>query len=92
MTASQKYKDKYWSISGKVKIINSNGDYIDIYDKTLAYDISDAINIRCYTKSDLQKQDLLKIKKEDTINLWGKCTQVSEILGYTITIEELFSL
>lgn len=88
MSANNKYNGKHLDIVGIVENINSNGDYIDISNGQKKSNLLDVV-IRCYTKSDAQKQTLLEIKKGDSIKLVGKCTDVSETTGYSIDIEEL---
>lgn len=84
--AQDKYKGKYVKLTGRLGNIDSNCDYIDIYD---ANDEFAFTGVQCYTKNDKQKKKIKKMKKGDTIIVKGKITDVGEILGYSLDIKSL---
>lgn len=85
MNASDKYKGQYLEITGKLSVIDSNGKYISITpDDPFAI-----LGVQCYIKSDEQK-DAIKTKSiGDSITVKGKCTDVGEVLGYSLDIDSV---
>lgn len=85
MNASSKYKDQYIEVTGKLSNIDSSGKYISLYpDDDFAI-----IGVQCYIKNDEQKQVISKMSKGDTVTLKGKCTDVGEVLGYSLDIDSI---
>lgn len=85
MNASDKYKDQYIEVTGKLSNIDSSGKYISLYpDDDFAI-----IGVQCYIKDDEQKQVISKMSKGDTVTLKGKCTDVGEVLGYSLDIDSI---
>ena len=85
MNASDKYKDQYIEVTGKLSNIDSSGKYISLYpDDDFAI-----IGVQCYIKNDEQKQVISKMSKGDTVTLKGKCTDVGEVLGYSLDIDSI---
>ena len=86
MNASDKYKNQYIEITGKLQSIDSDGKYISVLPENEEFAI---IGVSCYIKSDEQK-DVIKTKTMgDTITLRGKCTSVGEVLGYSLDIDSI---
>ena len=85
MGASDKYKGKYLEITGKLSNIDAAGKYIDL----MADGDFEIIGVQCYIKSDDQKAQIASMSKGDTVTLKGKCTDVGEVLGYSLDIEEI---
>lgn len=85
MGASDKYKGKYLEITGKLSNIDAAGKYIDL----MADGDFEIIGVQCYIKSDDQKSKIASMSKGDTVTLKGKCTDVGEVLGYSLDIEEI---
>lgn len=85
MGASDKYKGKYLEITGKLNNIDAAGKYIDL----MADGDFEIIGVQCYIKSDDQKAKIASMSKGDTVTLKGKCTDVGEVLGYSLDIEEI---
>lgn len=87
MSASEKYKDKYIEVTGRLSNIDSSGSYIDI---TTDEDFA-IMGIQCYLEkgNDEQKQKVLSLKIDDTITVRGKCTDVGEVLGYSLDIDSI---
>lgn len=85
MGASDKYKGKYLEITGKFSNIDAAGKYIDL----MADGDFEIIGVQCYIKSDDQKAKIASMSKGDTVTLKGKCTDVGEVLGYSLDIEEI---
>lgn len=85
MGASDKYKGKYLEITGKLTNIDAAGKYIDL----MADGDFEIIGVQCYIKNDDQKAQVASMAKGDTITLKGKCTDVGEVLGYSLDIDEI---
>lgn len=85
MGASDKYKGKYLEITGKLSNIDAAGKYIDL----MADGDFEIIGVQCYIKNDDQKAQIASMSKGDTITLKGKCTDVGEVLGYSLDIDEI---
>ena len=85
MGASDKYKGKHLEITGKLSNIDAAGKYIDL----MADGDFEIIGVQCYIKSDDQKSKIASMSKGDTVTLKGKCTDVGEVLGYSLDIEEI---
>ena len=85
MGASDKYKGQYLEITGKLTNIDAAGKYIDL----MADGDFEIIGVQCYIKNDDQKSKISSMSKGDTITLKGKCTDVGEVLGYSLDITEI---
>ena len=85
MGASDKYKGKYLEITGKLSNIDAAGKYIDL----MADGDFEMIGVQCYMKIDDQKSKIASMSKGDAVTLKGKCTDVGEVLGYSLDIEEI---
>ena len=83
--ASDTYKDKYLEVTGKLSNIDSNGDYIslDSDDEFSLY------NVQCFIQNDEQLEIVKTLKKGDTVTVKGKCTDVGEVLGFSLDIDSI---
>lgn len=86
MKASDKYKDQYVELTGKLNNIDSNGKYIDIVPSNDDFVI---MGVQCYIKSDEQKTVVMDLTIGDTIVVKGKITDVGEVLGYSLNIDDI---
>lgn len=86
LKASEKYKDQYVEITGKLSVIDSSGKYISL--KPINDDFS-IMGVQCYIKNDDQKNKIMEMSKGDTVTLKGKITKIGEVLGYSLDIEEI---
>ena len=85
MNASDKYKGQYIEITGKLNVIDSNGKYISLTpEKDFAI-----IGVQCYIKSEEQKDKVKQMTIGDIVTLKGKCTDVGEILGFSLDIDNI---
>lgn len=85
MKASSIYKDQYIEITGKLKNIDSSGAYISLYSDNEW----DFIGVTCYLKNDEQREQVMNMSIGDTVTLKGKCTEVGEVLGYSLNIDSI---
>ena len=47
------------------------------------------IGVQCYIKNDEQKTKVASMTKGETVTLKGKCTDVGEVFGYSLDIDEI---
>ncbi len=88
LKAADTYKDKYLEVSGYLDNIDSSGDYITINAGSDDYTF---VNVQCYIKNDDQKAIIMEMNSGDPLTIKGKCTDVGEFLGYSISIEEIIT-
>ncbi len=86
MKAQSTYKDQYLEVTGYLETIDSDGKYISI---DAGDDDFSFVNVKCNIKNDDQKAVIMEMNKGDAIVVKGKCTDVGELLGYTIDIDEV---
>ena len=86
MNATDKYKGKYIQVTGKLSNIDAQGAYISLSKEDNDFTI---VNVQCFIKTDEQKEAIKTMNKGDSITLKGKCTDVGEILGYTLNIDSI---
>lgn len=86
MSASDKYKNQYVEISGRLAAIDSDGKYISVLP---AYDDWAFVGVSCYIKSDEQKETVKTLSIGDTVTVCGKITTVGDVLGYGLDIDSI---
>lgn len=87
LNASDKYKGQYIEITGRLGNIDSDGKYI-----TLLPDDEWAItgvHCRFEKNNEEQRQAVASMTMDSQITLRGKCTDVGEVLGYTLEIDSI---
>lgn len=85
-SAKEKYNGKYLEITGRLGTIDSDLKYISLLSTTDSYDL---VGVHCTIKSDEQRTAIKKLKTGDTIIVKGKITDVGEVLGYYLDIDEV---
>lgn len=86
LNASEKYKDQYVEITGKLRNIDSDGKYISLDPDNDEFNL---IGIQCNIKDDTQKNKVSGMTIGDSVTLKGKVTSVGEVLGYSLDIDEI---
>lgn len=86
MSASDSYKNKNLEITGRLDVIDSDGAYISLYDSSNEWAF---IGVTCYIQNSEQKELVKSMKIGDEVTLRGKCTDVGEVLGYQLDIDEI---
>lgn len=84
MNAAETYKNQYLEVSGKLSTIDSSGKYISVLPSNDEFAI---IGIQCYIKNDEQKKAVSEMNVGQDIIVRGKCTDVGEVLGYSLDID-----
>ena len=84
--AKEKYQYKHLKIKGKLSTIDSDLSYISIHS------INDEWKIRgvyCTLINEEQKEKVKRLKTDQIITIKGEITDVGEVLGYFLDIEEI---
>lgn len=84
MNAAETYKNQYLEVSGRLSTIDSSGKYISVLPSNDEFAI---IGIQCYIKNDEQKKAVSEMNVGQDIIVRGKCTDVGEVLGYSLDID-----
>lgn len=83
LSAEEKYQGQYVEVTGELRTIDSDGDYIAIY---ALHNDFDLLGMTCSIKNDEQLEQVKKMSVGDKVTIRGKVTQVGEILGFTMNI------
>jgi hypothetical protein len=86
INASDTYKGKYFSVSGVLGTIDSNGSYIGLESDNDEYMFQ---SVQCYIKSDEQLEKIKTLSSGDNITVKGKIKDVGEVLGYSLDIDSI---
>lgn len=84
--AKDEYNGKYFAITGRLGTIDSDLKYISLLSVSDKYDI---IGIHCTIKNQETKDVVKSLKKDQTIVVKGKITDVGEVLGYYLDIDSI---
>lgn len=86
LKAENTYQDKYVEVTGKLSVIDSDGNYIALTSTENPWSF---INVQCYIKNDEQLQKVMELKTDDIVTIKGKITDIGEVLGYQLDIESI---
>lgn len=86
LKASEKYKNQYVELTGRLDSIDSNGAHISVYPGVEMYEFQ---GVTCYIKTPEQKTAVMDMEIGDTVVVKGKITDVGEFLGYYLNIDEV---
>lgn len=86
LKASDKYKDQYVRLTGQLNVIDSSGKYISITPTGEEYAIT---GVLCNINSEDQKKAIADMSIGDKIVVKGKISDVGEVLGYTLDMDEV---
>ena len=84
--AKDTYDGKYLEITGRLGTIDSNLKYISLLSNTDEWDI---MGVHCSLKNDATKDVVKSLTKNQTIIVKGKITEVGEVLGYYLSVDEI---
>ena len=84
--AKDEYKGKYLEITGRLGVIDSDLKYIGLLSTTDEWDI---VGVHCNIKNSATKDIVKTLTKDQTIVVKGKITDVGEVLGYYLDIDEI---
>ncbi len=86
LNAEKTYKDKDLEITGKIYVIDSSGKYIAIDGINSEFTMS---GITCYLQNEEQKDIVAGSSKGSTVVVRGHVTDVGEVLGYKLNVDEI---
>ena len=86
LKAADKYKGQYVELTGKLSVIDSSGKYISIFPDDGSIRV---VGVQCSLKSDEQTKTIMDCTIGDTLIVKGKITDVGEVMGYTLNIDEV---
>lgn len=86
MNASDKYKGQYVELTGRLSTIDSDGNYISLLPEDDQFAI---IGVSCYFQSDEQRAAVKDATVGDTLVVKGKITDVGEVMGYSLNMDEV---
>jgi len=84
--AKEKYNNKYLEITGRLGVIDSDLKYIEIVSIKNEWDL---IGVFCNIKNTEQEEAIKKLKKDQKVVVKGKITDVGEIMGYYLDLDEI---
>lgn len=88
LKAERTFQDQYVELEGYLSVIDSDGAYIAV---GAAEDDWDYVldTVHCTITSDEQLDRVMELNKGDPIVVRGQITDIGEILGYTLKIDEI---
>ena len=86
LKAENTYNDKYVKISGKLSNIDSDGSYISLSPANNEFTL---YSVQCFVKNDEQLNKVMEMSIGDNVVLAGKITNVGELLGYSLDIDNI---
>lgn len=86
LKAADKYKGQYVELTGKLNVIDSSGKYIGIFPDDGSLRL---VGAQCYLKTDEQTKAIMDCEIGDTLIVKGKITDVGEVMGYKLNIDEV---
>lgn len=86
LRAERTYQDKYIEVTGKLRVIDSDGKYITIcaLDDDWGWD-----SLHCSITDASQLDIVMEKNAGDTLTIKGQITDIGEILGYYVDIHEI---
>lgn len=88
MRAQKKYSDKWFEITGTLGSMDSEGEYF-----SLDGNVFRMVSVHCKLPKEKREEltnKLMNMEKGDHIAVKGKVTDMGEIMGYHVTIVDVF--
>lgn len=86
LKAEKTYQDQYVEVTGRLSVIDSDGQYIKLVETGNEWAI---MGVQCFIENDSQLDKVLEMSIGDTVTLTGKITSIGEVLGYCLDIDEI---
>lgn len=86
LKAEKEFQDQYVEITGRLGVIDSDGNYITLYPSNDEWAI---IGVQCFIQNEEQLNKVLEMKVGDTVVLRGKIISVGEVIGYSLDIDSI---
>ena len=81
LKAESTYQDQYVELTGRLNVIDSDGDYISIVPQDDQFAI---LGVQCYLQTEEQRQQVLNMQIDQVITVRGQITSVGEVMGYLL--------
>ncbi len=86
LKAENTYMGAYVTLTGKLSIIDSDGNYISLSPQN---ELISFTTVQCFVTDDSQLEKIIEMQTDDIITLKGQITSVGEILGYYLDIHSI---
>lgn len=82
--AQKKYKGKDLAVTGQVRVIDSDGEYVVLMPEGLSI-----VGVHCTvnSKDSSQENFVLSVRKGQVVTAYGRITDVGEVLGYSMKVD-----
>ena len=84
--AEHLYQDNYIEITGKINVIDSDGQYISIESSNDKYWLE---SVSCYIQNEDQLNVIFEKTKGDKVTIKGQITSIGEIMGYSMDVHSI---
>lgn len=85
LKAESTYQDQYVELTGRLNVIDSDGDYISIVPQDDQFAI---LGVQCYLQTEEQRQQVLDMQIDQVITVRGQITSVGEVMGYSLNVDD----
>ena len=85
LKAESTYQDQYVELTGRLNVVDSDGDYISIVPQDDQFAI---LGVQCYLQTEEQRQQVLEIQIDQVITVRGQITSVGEVMGYLLDVDD----
>lgn len=85
LKAESTYQDQYVELTGRLNVIDSDGDYISIVPQDDQFAI---LGVQCYLQTEEQRQQVLEMQIDQVITVRGQITSVGEVMGYLLDVDD----
>lgn len=85
LKAESTYQDQYVELTGRLNVIDSDGDYISIVPQDDQFAI---LGVQCYLQTEEQRQQVLDMQIDQVITVRGQITSVGEVMGYSLDVDD----
>ena len=85
LKAESTYQDQYVELTGRLNVIDSDGDYISIVPQDDQFAI---LGVQCYLQTEEQRQQALDRQIDQVITVRGQITSVGEVMGYLLDVDD----
>ena len=85
LKAESTYQDQYVELTGRLNVIDSDGDYLSIVPENDPFAI---LGVQCYLQTEEQLQQVLDMEIDQVITVRGQITSIGEVLGYQLNVDD----
>ncbi|MEI3306622.1 MAG: zinc-ribbon domain-containing protein [Dysosmobacter sp.] len=85
LKAESTYQDQYVELTGRLNVIDSDGDYISIVPQDDQFAI---LGVQCYLQTEEQRQQVLDMQIDQVITVREQITSVGEVMGYLLDVDD----